>query len=73
MEELSSIVDYGVAYPGPTIDTDYFPNARSTWFWSASPYAGNSDYAWGVGFGDGNGFAYDKSYGGGVRVVRGGQ
>lgn len=73
VEELSSIVDYGVAYPGPTIDTDYFPNARSTWFWLASPCAGNSDDAWGVYFGYGDAFAGAKGDVSLVRLVRGGQ
>ena len=27
------------SYQKPTIDTDYFPNAKSSWYWSASPYA----------------------------------
>lgn len=73
VEELRSIVDYGVASPGPTIDTDYFPNTRSTWFWSASPYAGNSDGAWGVGFYRGLASVYYKSNDFDVRLVRGGQ
>ena len=39
-EELRSIVDY--SRYNPSIDTDYFPNARSSGFWSSSPYAGAS-------------------------------
>ena len=27
------------SYQKPTIDTDYFPNAKSSWYWSASPNA----------------------------------
>lgn len=73
VEELRSLVDYGVAYPGPTIDTDYFANARNTWFWSASPYAGSTGYAWYVNFYYGLDDVGDKSSNGDVRLVRGGQ
>ncbi len=72
-EELRSIVDYSVPDPGPTIDTGYFPNTVSTVFWSASPYANDSDYAWGVFFNngsDGNGYKGSSSR---VRLVRGGE
>ncbi|HEB87394.1 MAG TPA: DUF1566 domain-containing protein [Gammaproteobacteria bacterium] len=72
-EELRSIVDYSIPYPGPAIDTAYFPNTNY-WFWSASPYAGYSDYAWDVSF-----ILWQrlrrriKSSGKYVRLVRGGQ
>lgn len=32
----------------PTINTTYFPNTQSNWFWSSSPYASDSNYAWDV-------------------------
>ncbi len=71
--ELRSIVDYAVANPGPTIDTDYFPNARNVGFWSASSFSGFPDYARVVYFD----YAYDdidiKSNSFDVRLVRGGQ
>lgn len=54
VDELQSLVDYSVAYPGPTIDTTWFPNTPGGVYWSASPYAGNAAYAWFVYFGDGN-------------------
>jgi len=46
--ELASIVDFS-SYT-PAIDTTYFPNTKSDWFWSSSPYAGGGNGAWGVGF-----------------------
>ncbi|CAK8723210.1 hypothetical protein GCAAIG_12930 [Candidatus Electronema halotolerans] len=58
----------------PTINQQAFPNAEAEYFvWSGSPYAPNSDYAWGVSFLSG-----DSYYGGrfsflAVRLVRGGQ
>ena len=34
------------SYQRPTIDTDYFPNAKSSPYWSASPGASSSSSAW---------------------------
>jgi len=74
VDELRSIVDYSIPYPGPTIDTTYFPNTVSNWFWSASPYASSSGYAWYVDFSYGYDHGNGKShYGLHVRLVRGGQ
>ncbi len=75
MEVLVSIVDYSVAVSASTIDTDYFPNATQNGFWSASPDAGGTGYAWFVHFGVGFGDFDFKSNGSddGVRLVRGGQ
>ncbi|MHB1618741.1 MAG: Lcl domain-containing protein [Sulfuricella sp.] len=45
----------------------------SNWFWSASPYVGNSGYAWGVYFGNGYvsvSYRYGTDY---VWLVRAGQ
>ncbi len=72
--ELVSIVDYGIAYPGPTIDTTWFPYTPTSFFWSASAYAGNSGNAWYGYFGDGNaGSGSVKSNAYQVRLVRAGQ
>jgi hypothetical protein len=72
-EELRSIVSYD-RY-GPAIDTNYFPDTRSTWFWSASPDVGSSGDAWTVGFNEGRNGNLDKGYDydAAVRLVRGGQ
>jgi hypothetical protein len=72
-KELMSIVNYGIPYPGPTIDTTYFPNAKSSCYWSSTTYAYYPYDAWFVGFFDGlvyDGYKYYYSY---VRCVRGGQ
>ena len=64
VDELQSIVDYGVAYPGISVDITWFPNTRG-FFWSASPYVGNSYVAWYAGFYDGlvyNGNRYGTLY-----------
>ena len=71
--ELASIVDYAVAYPGPTINSTIFPNTPSSLFWSGSPVAGDSDYAWVVYFQEGYTGNYYRSVSNHVRLVRGGQ
>jgi len=75
IKELSSIVDSNIPSPGPTIDTNYFPNTPNTvWadYWSSTTYAINPDYAWEVNF---NGLVYDdnKFFNLFVRAVRGEQ
>ena len=73
-DELQMIVDYSIAYPGPTINSTWFPNTVGSVYWSASPYAGGSYLAWYVSFGDGyvdyGGNRYGTYY---VRLVRAGQ
>lgn len=69
--ELVSIVHNGRT--SPAIDTDWFPNTPSTWFWSSSPYASNSLDAWYVGFDFGNVLWDSKSHDYRVRLVRAGQ
>ena len=58
------------SYQRPTIDTDYFPNAQSSWFWSSSPDAGNSSYAWFVYFGSGGDSYSNRLNSEYVRLVR---
>ena len=58
------------SYQKPTIDTEYFPNAQSSWYWSSSPDASNSSYAWFVDFSygyDNYNYRYNSIY---VRLVR---
>jgi hypothetical protein len=73
LRELYNIADRGIAYPGPTIDATYFPNTPASVFWSGSPVAGYSNYAWNVNFyggDDGWGGRNDADH---VRLVRAGQ
>jgi hypothetical protein len=70
VEELQTIVDYSVAYPGPTINTTWFPNTSSEAYWSSTPYAGNVAMAWGIAFISGY-FSTDLRYlTDAVRLVR---
>ena len=55
----------------PTINTTYFPNTPSDWFWSSSPYAYYSGSAWYVNFSYGYSVSYFKGNNLNVRLVRG--
>jgi len=57
----------------PAIDTAFFPNTPSNWFWSSSPDAYGAYGAWSVGFDGGYVGGYFKYGAGYVRLVRGGQ
>jgi hypothetical protein len=72
-KELMSIVDYGIPYPGPTIDTTYFPNAKSSYYWSSTTSAYGPNSAWGVYFYNGSVGSHYKNSSDYVRCVRGGQ
>lgn len=72
---LSSLVEQapGVEEKLATIDPVAFPKCPKYWFWSSSPNAYSSGYAWGVGFDgsyDGYSYKYDANR---VRLVRSGQ
>ena len=69
--ELESLVERRCY--GPAINARFFPNTPSNWFWSSSPYAYGSGYAWIVAFGYGDVYGYGKDYDFHVRLVRGGQ
>jgi hypothetical protein len=68
VKELSSIVDASRA--SPAIDTAAFPATPSNWFWTSSPYAGLSDYAWFVYFDFGYVYNYNRYNTSHVRLVR---
>jgi hypothetical protein len=73
IKELAYIVNYGIPYPGPTINTTYFPNTAASWYWSSTTYAGSTGTAWYVHFYYGYGYYYSKDHGTYARAVRGGQ
>ena len=77
-EELRSIVDYDYSLFAnymPTIDAGYFPGtltgSLSDAYWSASPEAALTGYAWCVDFYDGRSITCDKFYHYQARLVRG--
>ena len=71
IKELDSLIEQ--ACYSPSINETYFPNTQSNWYWSSSPVANRSSYAWVVYFSYGyfgNGSQYGYAY---VRLVRSGQ
>jgi len=71
LNELQSIANLGKTYPA--IDTAYFPQTQSSFYWSSSPIASYSGDAWGVSFDNGydsSGYRYFNYH---VRLVRSGQ
>ncbi|WP_373509528.1 DUF1566 domain-containing protein [Thiocapsa sp.] len=70
-KELASLVEERCTEHA--INSRFFPNTPSSWFWSSSPDAGNSIYEWDVDFSYGYVQRYDKGSEGYVRLVRGGQ
>jgi hypothetical protein len=48
--ELLSLADYGMPYPGPAINTTYFPGTQANFYWTSTPLAGSSDNAWNINF-----------------------
>lgn len=73
-KELITLVDYSVPPPGPTINTTYFPNTKSSNYWLFTTYADDPNSAWYVNlyYGYVGPFGYkDSSYY--VRCVRSGQ
>ena len=71
VNELDGIVHAG--RNSPSIDPIYFPNTKSSYFWSGSPGAGAPNDAWVVNFGYGNVDSNYRINGFQVRLVRGGQ
>lgn len=70
-EELRSLVDYTIPYPGPVTDQRFFPHAQSQFYWSSIADAGDKDSAWGIGFAFGYDYSYFKSDLGYLRLVYG--
>jgi hypothetical protein len=69
--ELESLVD--LTRSDPSIDTAFFPNTGSDWYWSSTNYAPGPANAWNVHF-FGGGTYYDaKTDNYYVRLVRSGQ
>jgi len=63
IKEMAYIVNYGIPYPGPSIDTGYFPNIQNdSWYWSSTTNAYYTDSAWGLNFHSGYGGGSNKKY-----------
>ena len=68
VQELQSIVLRSTSLP--LIDSAYFPNTISNYYWSSSPYAPSKIGAWTVAFGEGPDYGNNKDFKRYVRVVR---
>ncbi|MGY6586912.1 MAG: Lcl C-terminal domain-containing protein [Wenzhouxiangella sp.] len=71
VNELASIAEE--CRISPAINRVVFPNTPSSLFWSASPFAGVTGYAWLVSFGTGGDLWDFEGNSRRVRLVRGGQ
>jgi hypothetical protein len=68
--ELESILD--LTRHDPAVDTSRFPDTKSGWYWSSTPCAWSSVYAWFVSFYYGGAFNFHRGLDGAfVRAVRG--
>lgn len=68
VKELLTIVEEQCVQP--SINLTVFPNTPSNVFWSSSPDANYSSFAWFVYFGSGSSDNYGKGYDSYVRLVR---
>lgn len=69
-DEIRSIIDYGRI--NPAVDTWYFPNCKSDFYWTSVPYNMQKPFVWGIFFGLGSGICYTPSSERYVRALRGG-
>jgi len=69
-KELMTLVDYGVAPPGPTIDVAAFPDTPADSYWSRSPLVASVPGRWFVDFAHGYGASYAEGPTSYVRCVR---
>ena len=69
VRELESIVDAGEQ--SPAINTTYFPNTKSGWYWTSTIYVSNTSCAWLVDFSVGFVYGGYKALNYYVRPVRG--
>jgi hypothetical protein len=71
IKELQSLVE--ISCSSPAINNSFFPNTGNTFFWSASPNALSTLFAWGVFFNNGDVVVSNRVNAQSVRLVRGGQ
>jgi hypothetical protein len=71
VKELQSLEDYSRL--SPAINTMYFPDTVSSFYWASTTYANVTYDAWGVDFSYGSGYSPNKNGSYYVRAVRGGQ
>lgn len=55
-QELLGIIDFGISYPGPAIDSRFFANTANDIYWSSSSHPNDPTQIWVVYFDDGRVF-----------------
>ncbi len=73
VNELLSLIDRASSAPAFPTGCPLAGTTVSSWYWSSTTLANNTDYAWLVEFGYGDDTYTYKSYGYYMRAVRGGQ
>jgi hypothetical protein len=79
IDELQSLMDYGIAPPGPMLNMAWFPDTQSRAYWSATPVVAikpennTLGHVWVLYFGDGEMAAYGRYLSLPARLVRGEQ
>jgi len=68
IKELESLVE--LACFESAINMEIFPDTPAWYYWSASPYLGDSEFAWGIGFRYGKSLIGRKSQAYHLRLVR---
>ena len=68
VEELFCLADR--SRHSPAIDTNFFPDTKSDWYWTSSSSAFDSGGAWVVGFSGGGSSGFGRSGSAFVRAVR---
>lgn len=71
VEELFQLADRSRIRPA--IDTEAFPDTKSSYYWSSTPYAGDTSAVWVVHFYYGGSLSHRRSYLACVRAVRSSQ
>ena len=73
VKELSTLLNSNIPYPGPTINTAYFPNTGPSRYWSSTTWVSDNYNAWRVSFGIfGVSYGHKPTSNCYVRAVRGG-
>jgi hypothetical protein len=71
--ELQSLINYDHELYSLVLDSCYFPQGFTAYYWSSTTEVGNTSNAWLFGFGGGDSKKYDKLDNNYVRAVRSGQ
>jgi hypothetical protein len=69
--EMATVLDYSIAYPGPTIASKFFPNTDPGNYWSSTPFGPHDAGVWAWRFDHGYDFVATKEKAHHVLAIRG--